>query len=148
MDLFLMDVFSLWMRLQWQCVPPPEDHYWHYMPNQAMGMHTWDWGPMTIAVNALWLVEKAEPVQVRLTLRLKDQRSKRMQDKCRVYMDSYIRSNGSCFMVSWILFKNHVYSKVGLNTKPGDHGTLKAHNCWFILFYHVWNPYMYRNPLK
>ena len=26
------------------------------------------------------------------------------------------------------------------NTKPGDHGTLKAHNRWFILFYHVWGP--------
>ena len=26
------------------------------------------------------------------------------------------------------------------NTKPGDHGTLNAHNCWFILFYHVWGP--------
>ena len=26
------------------------------------------------------------------------------------------------------------------NTKPGDHGTLNAHNRWFILFYHVWGP--------
>ena len=24
------------------------------------------------------------------------------------------------------------------DTKPGDHGTLNAHNRWFILFYHVW----------
>ena len=24
------------------------------------------------------------------------------------------------------------------NTKPGDHGTLNAHNCWFILFHQVW----------
>ena len=24
------------------------------------------------------------------------------------------------------------------NTKTGDHGTLKAHNRWSILFYHVW----------
>ena len=23
------------------------------------------------------------------------------------------------------------------NTKPGDHGTLNAHNRWFILFFHV-----------
>jgi hypothetical protein len=23
------------------------------------------------------------------------------------------------------------------NTKPGDHGTPNAHNCWFILFYHA-----------
>jgi hypothetical protein len=26
------------------------------------------------------------------------------------------------------------------HTKPGDHGTLYAHNHWFILFYHVWGP--------
>ena len=26
------------------------------------------------------------------------------------------------------------------NTKLGDHGTPNAHNCWFILFYHVWGP--------
>ena len=28
----------------------------------------------------------------------------------------------------------------GSNTKPGDHGTLNVHNCWFILFHHVWGP--------
>ena len=37
---------------------------------------TQDWGPVTIALQALSLVEKAEPVQVRLTLRLRDQLSK------------------------------------------------------------------------
>jgi hypothetical protein len=26
------------------------------------------------------------------------------------------------------------------NTKPEDHGTQNAQNCWFILFYHVWGP--------
>ena len=26
------------------------------------------------------------------------------------------------------------------NTTPGDHGTLNAHNRWFLLFYHVWGP--------
>jgi hypothetical protein len=26
------------------------------------------------------------------------------------------------------------------DTKSGDHGTLNIHNCWFILFYHVWIP--------
>ena len=24
-----------------------------------------------------------------------------------------------------------------MTQKPGDHGTLNTHNCWFILFYHV-----------
>ena len=26
------------------------------------------------------------------------------------------------------------------NMRLGDHGTPNAHNCWFILFYHVWGP--------
>ena len=28
-------------------------------------------------------------------------------DRCKVYMDSYTASNGSCFVVTWIIFKNH-----------------------------------------
>ena len=36
-----------------------------------------------------------------------------MQDKCKVYMDSYMASNGSCFMVTWTIFKNHLL-EVGL----------------------------------
>ena len=27
---------------------------------------------------------------------------------CKVYMDSYMASNGSCFMVTWTIFKNHL----------------------------------------
>ena len=42
---------------------------------------------MTIALQALSLVEKAEPVQVRFTLRLRDQGSMWMQDVCKVYMN-------------------------------------------------------------
>ena len=68
---------------------------------------------MTITVQVLSLVEKAEPVQVRFTLCLKDQRSMLMQDGCKVHMDSYMVSNGSCFMVSWTIFKNHLL-EVGL----------------------------------
>jgi hypothetical protein len=37
----------------------------------------------------------------------------RMQDGCKVYMDSYMASNGSCFMVTWTIFKNHLL-EVGL----------------------------------
>ena len=36
-----------------------------------------------------------------------------MQDGCRVYMDSYMALNGLCFMVIWIIFKNHLL-EVGL----------------------------------
>ena len=52
-------------------------------------------------------------------------------------MNSYVTSNGSCFMVTWTISLNHLL-KVGPNTKLGDHSTPKSHNCWFILFYHVW----------
>ena len=31
-----------------------------------------------------------------------------MQDGCKVYMDSYMTSNGSCFMVTWTIFKNYL----------------------------------------
>ena len=55
--------------------------------------------------------------QVLFTLRLRDQRSIWMQDGCKRYMDSYMASNGSCFMVTWTIFKNHLL-EVGL-TKIG-----------------------------
>jgi hypothetical protein len=31
-----------------------------------------------------------------------------MQDGCKVYMDSYMAPDGSCFMITWIVFKNHL----------------------------------------
>jgi hypothetical protein len=36
-----------------------------------------------------------------------------MQDGCKVYMDSYVASNGSCLMVTWTILKNHLL-EVGL----------------------------------
>jgi hypothetical protein len=36
-----------------------------------------------------------------------------MEDGCKVYMDPYMSSNGSSFMVTWIIFKNHLL-EVGL----------------------------------
>jgi hypothetical protein len=36
-----------------------------------------------------------------------------MQDGCKVTMDSYMASNGSCFMVTWTIFKSHLL-EVGL----------------------------------
>ena len=98
-------------------------------------LHTQDWEPMTITLQALSLVGKAEPIQVRFTLHSRDQRSMWMQDGCKVYMDSYMASNGSCFMVTWTIFNNHLL-KVGLTQNQETH----AHNRWFILFYHVWGP--------
>ena len=71
-------------------------------------LHTQDWEPMTITLQAISLVEKAEPVQVRFILYLKDQHSMWMQDGCKVYMDSYMASSRSCFMVTWTIFKKHL----------------------------------------
>jgi hypothetical protein len=31
-----------------------------------------------------------------------------MQDGCKVHMESYMASNGSRFMVTWIISKNHL----------------------------------------
>ena len=54
-------------------------------------------------------MEKAEPVQVRFTtLRSRNQRSMWMQDGCKVYLVSHMVLNGSCFMVTWIVFKHHL----------------------------------------
>jgi hypothetical protein len=36
-----------------------------------------------------------------------------MQDGCKVYMDSYMALNGSCFMVTLSILKNHLL-EVGL----------------------------------
>jgi hypothetical protein len=40
------------------------------------------------------------------------------QDGCKVYIDSYMASNGSYFMVTWTIFKNHLL-KVGLTQNWG-----------------------------
>ena len=89
-----------------------------------------------LCISPLSLVEKAEPIQVHFTLRLKDQWSMWMQDGCNVYMDSYMASSGSCIIE---LFSK-IISQGRPNTKPGDHSILNAHNRWFIVFYHVWRP--------
>ena len=64
--------------------------------------------PVTIALQALSLMGKVELVQVHFTVCLRDQWSKWMQDACKVYMNSYMASNGSCVMVTWTIIKNHL----------------------------------------
>ena len=94
---------------------------------------------MTITFQALPLVEKAEQVQVRFTLHLRDQLSMWMQDGCK---SLYAFLHG----IKWTTFHSHLdyFQKPPLegrpNTKPGDHGPLNTHNYWFIPFYHVWGP--------
>ena len=102
-------------------------------------LHTQDWEPGTISLQALSLVEKEELVQVCFTLRLRDQQS--------MWMARWMYSlHGFLHGIEWIMFHGHLdyFQKPPLggrpNTKPGDHGTPNAHNRWFILFYHVWGP--------
>ena len=120
--------YGLWMR-----VKGPH----HYKVIALGSCVKWPWKHMTITLQALSSMERAEAVQVHFTLRLRDQRSMWMQDNCKVYMDSYMA-------IQWIMFHGHLdYSQKPLlggrpNTRPGNHGTPDAHNRWFILFYHVW----------
>ena len=64
---------------------------------------------MTITLQALSLVEKVEPVQIHFTLCLSDLQSMWMHDGHKAYMDSYMTSNASCFMLTWIVFNNHLF---------------------------------------
>jgi hypothetical protein len=69
---------------------------------------------------ALSLVEKVEPVQVRyFTLRLRDYVSECKMD-VEVYMDFYMVSNGSCFMVTWTILRNHLYLLGPLHTRDWE----------------------------
>ena len=104
-----------------------------YFPPWNEGpLHTRDWEPVTITLQALSLVEKAEPLQVRF--------------KPTEYVNARWMSSLHGFLhdIEWIMFHGHLdYFQKPLpggrpNTKPWDHGTPNALNRWFILFYHVW----------
>jgi hypothetical protein len=55
----------------------------------------------------------------------------------KVHMDSHMTLNGSCSIVTWIILKNHLL-EVGLTQNQETMTILNSHECWFILFYHVW----------
>ena len=38
-----------------------------------------------------------------------------MQDGCKVYMDSYMALNRTCFKVTWTISKTHLVEEVGLS---------------------------------
>ena len=61
-------------------------------------LYTRDWEPVTIALQALSLVEKAEPVHIRFTLRSRDQRGMWMQDACKSLHHG----------IKWITFHGHL----------------------------------------
>ena len=43
-----------------------------------------------------------------------------------IYDNSYMASNGLCFMVTWTIFEKPSLGGRSSNTKPGDHGTPNA----------------------
>jgi hypothetical protein len=86
---------------------------WNEMSAPKGHFHTRDWEPVTITFQALSLVEKGGAGPSSFTLRLRDQRSMWKQDGCKVCMDSYMASNGSCFMATWIVLKKHLL-EIGL----------------------------------
>ena len=52
----------------------------------------------------------------------------------KVYMDSYMASNGLCFMVTWTIFKNHLL-EVGLTQ---NHETMALQTLTTVdLFYFI-----------
>ena len=96
---------------------------------------------VTVTVQALSLVEKVEPVQVRFfTLRWRDQRSMYVNARWMWSLHGFLRG------IEQIMFHGRLDyfqnpSRGGRpNIKPGDHGTPNAHNRWFILLYCVWGP--------
>ena len=75
-----------------------------------------------------------------VTLHLGDQRTTWMPDGRRVYMDSYMASNGSCFMVTWTAFKNHFLEEVGLTQNQETMAFWTLTTVGLLYFYHVWGP--------
>ena len=100
-------------------------------------LHTRDWEPVTITLQALSLVERdgAGPSLLPTTL------EKPTEYGYARWMESL---HGFLHGIKWSMFHGHLdcYQKPLLggkpNTKPWDHGTPHAHNRWFILLYHVW----------
>ena len=56
-----------------------------------------------------------------------------MQDGCKVYMNSYMAPNGPCFVVTWIIFKNHLL-EVGL-TQNQETMTLQMFKTVGLLYF-------------
>ena len=59
-----------------------------------------------------------------------------MQDGCNVYMDSYMALNGSCFMVTWTIFKNH-FLEIGV-TQNRETMALRNLTSVDLLYFIMW----------
>ena len=73
---------------------------------------------------------------------LEGPRSMWMQDRCKVYMDSYMVYNGSCLMVTLTIFKNHLL-EVGL-TQNWKTLRLRPHTTVGLFYFSMYeDPYEY-----
>ena len=97
-------------------------------------LHIQDWEPVTITLQALHSGKRWSRSKVRFKL---CQQSMWMQDGRKVCMDSYMASNGTCFIGHLDYFQKPPYEG-RLNTRTGDHGTPNTHHCWIILIDRVW----------
>ena len=95
-------------------------------------------GPRPIILQALSLVEKAEPVQPHCAWGTNGW-SMWMQDACKVYLDSYVTSNGSRLMLTWVVFKNRLLE--ACRTQNWEIMALRTLTTVDLLwFYYVWGP--------
>ena len=70
-----------------------------------------------------------------------------MQDERKVYMDSYMASNASFFMVTWIIFKNHLL-EVGLTQNHMEITALQTLITNDLFYFIMYETHMNRNSLK
>ena len=56
-----------------------------------------------------------------------------MQDGCKDYMDSYMVSNGSCFMVTWTTFKHHLLKVLTQNRETMALQTLTTVDLFYFI---------------
>ena len=104
-------------------------------------LHTRDWEPVTSTLRALSLVGKAEPgpSSIHTTLEGPTEYICKCKIGCKVCVVSCVASIGSCVHGCLDFFQKPLLGGRSI-TKLGDHGTSNVHNCWFILFCHVWGP--------
>ena len=101
-------------------------------------LHTLDWEPMTITLEALSLVEKAKSVQVRFHTTLEGP----TEYICECEMDvqfARIPTWHQMDHVTQIIIKNNLL-EVGLTQNRTTMALQNAHNHWFILLYHGRGP--------
>jgi len=128
----------------WRCVGTVFGHLfwaltisWSWLLARVWsGPHTREW-PCDHCTSSILIGGKrwASPSSLHTTL---EGPPEWVQDGCKVDMDSYMTSKGSCIMVTWIIFLKKTPLGGRPHTNLGDHGTPNAHNRRFILVYHPW----------